>query len=211
MSDSFEKIVAGVGRFQRDVFPGKADLFRTLGGHQHPKVLFLTCSDSRIDPTLITQMDPGELFVCRNIGNVVPPHGTADGSVAAVMEYAVDVLKVEHVVVCGHSGCGAMKSLLSPGDGAVVPRVTEWLRFAVSAKRLAAAQQPPLSADGPGYLEAVTKLNVVSQLNNLRTYPEVAARVAAGTLRTHGWFYDIATARVETTDGAAPGDFVPLA
>ena len=210
MCDSFNRIVAGVGRFQRDVFPGKADLFRQLGRGQSPKVLFLTCSDSRINPNLITQADPGELFICRNIGNVVPPHGTTDGSVATVMEYAIDVLGIEDVIICGHSGCGAIKSLLDPADDLLVPRVTEWLRFAAAAKRLATVAHPDLTPGSAGYLEAVTKLNVVAQLANLRTYPEVAAHLHAGTLRAHGWYYDIATGGVQTSDGRPGSAFVPL-
>ena len=211
MSDSFDRLVAGVAHFQRDVFPAHAELFGRLGRGQQPKVLFLTCSDSRINPNLITSADPGELFICRNIGNVVPPHGTADGSVATVMEYAVDVLGIEHVIVCGHSACGAIKSLLDPADDEVVPRVTEWLRFAAVARRMVGVAHPELSPGSQAYLEAVTKLNVVAQLANLRTYPEVAAQVHAGRLKLHGWYYDIATGGVETHDGSAEGQFVPLA
>jgi carbonic anhydrase len=211
MGDSFDRIVAGVKQFQRDVFPTKAELFQRLGNGQQPKVLFLTCSDSRINPNLITQSDPGELFICRNIGNVVPPHGTADGSVATVMEYAIDVLKIEEIVICGHSGCGAMKSLMDPTDDHIVPRVTEWLRFAASAQRLATTTRPgAVDWNAPENLEAVTKLNVIAQLANLRTYPAVAAHLHTGTLRIHGWYYDIRNGTVQTHDGAPNGEFVPL-
>ncbi len=211
MGESFDKIVAGVGKFQREVFPQKAELFRKLGNQQHPKVLFLTCSDSRINPNLITSAEPGELFICRNIGNVVPPHGTTDGSVATVMEYAIDVLRIEEIVICGHSGCGAIKSLMDPDDDHLVPRVTEWLRFAASARRLAdVTQDGSKNWNTPEYLEAVTKLNVITQLANLRTYPAVAAHLHAGTLRVHGWYYEIPTGKIETHDGAPGGDFVPL-
>lgn len=210
MCQSFDRIVAGVGRFQREVFPTKTALFSKLAKTQQPKVLFLTCSDSRINPNLITQADPGELFICRNIGNVVPPHGTTDGSVATVMEYAVDILKIEDIIVCGHSGCGAMKSLLDPTDDMIVPRVTQWLRFAESARRLVDVAHPELSPDSPEYLAATTKLNVLAQLANLRTYPEVATQILAGKLRVHGWYYDIGTGVIETHDGSPDGAFKPL-
>ena len=211
MCDSFNRIVAGVHRFQQEVFPDKEEMFVRLGGKQEPKVLFLTCSDSRVNPNLITQAEPGELFICRNIGNVVPPHGTTDGSVATVMEFAIDVLKIQDIIVCGHSGCGAIKSLLDPHDDQLVPRVTEWLRFAAAARRLAEVADPPLGPiHSARYLEGVTKLNVQAQLANLRTYPEVAANMSTGKLRIHGWYYDIATGGVETCDGTPGNEFRPL-
>lgn len=208
-NDPFDRVLAGVAEFQRDVFPGRRALFARLAERQDPKVLFLTCSDSRINPNLITGSEPGELFICRNIGNVVPPHGTADGGVATVMEYAVDVLRVAHLIVCGHSGCGAIKSLLDPADDHLVPRVTEWLRFAQAAPRLANLTTAAGDRGGPAYLEAVTKQNVIAQMANLRTYPEVAAQVAAGHLTLHGWYYDIGSGNVEAVDGA--GRFAPVA
>ena len=157
--------------------------------------MFLTCADSRVNPNLITQTEPGEVFICRNIGNLVPPHGTADGSVATVMEYALDVLHIEHVIVCGHSACGAMKSLLDPTDDLQVPQVTAWLRYAHAARRVAHT----LQKDEPelDLLRTATEQNVIAQLNNLRTYPEVASRLAVDALQLHGWYYDIASGRID--------------
>ena len=201
------RLTAGVEQFQREVFPLQRDLFQELAGNQHPRILFLTCADSRVNPNLITQTGPGELFICRNIGNLVPPHGTQDGSVATVMEYAVDVLAVEHIIVCGHSNCGAMKSLINPNDDQQVPQVTVWLRFAEAARRIAVSihkNQPNIDL-----LFTATEQNIIAQLNNLRTYPEIAARMALKTLQLHGWYYDIATGAVNVYD-ERDSKFVPL-
>jgi carbonic anhydrase len=202
-----DRLKAGVARFQSDVFPKEKALFEQLAARQHPEILFLTCADSRLNPNLITQTQPGELFICRNIGNVVPPHGTQDGSVATVMEFAVDVLGVRHIVICGHSNCGAIKSLLDPNDDLQVPRVTEWLRYAEAARRVAASMAERKLSDN--LLLTATEQNVVAQLNNLKTYPEVAARLSTKTLTLHGWYYDIATGRIAEYDEDS-GQFKPL-
>ena len=202
-----ETIVEGVGRFQREVYPRYRPLFQQLAQRQLPEVLFLTCADSRIDPSLITQTHPGQLFICRNIGNVVPPHGTADGGVATVMEFAATALGVKHVIICGHSDCGAIKSLLDPSDDLIVPQVTAWLRYAEIARRVATSTLSHLQ--GKELLRAVTELNVTSQLINLRTYPEVAEGLALGELSIHGWYYDIGSGEIDRYD-AQLGRFVPL-
>ncbi len=204
---TMDKLAAGVARFQQKFYREHRDLFQTLAQRQMPKVLFLTCSDSRLDPNLLTQSMPGDLFICRNIGNIVPPHGTNDGSVASVLEYAIDVLKVSHIIVCGHSECGAMKSLLDPNDDDQVPRTTEWLRYSEVALRIASDSAD--QRDTREQLRFTIKQNVIAQLTNLRTYPEVSAGLLSGTLALHGWFYDIATGTVEVV--AENGrDFVPL-
>lgn len=207
LDDAMERLKAGVARFQNEVYPQEKQLFEKLATKQQPEILFLTCADSRLNPNLITQTEPGELFICRNIGNVVPPHGTQDGSVATVMEFAVDVLGVRHIIICGHSNCGAIKSLLDPTDDDQVPRVTEWLRYAEAARRVATSlHERQLSDD---LLLTATEQNVITQLNNLRTYPEIAARLSSKTLTLHGWYYDIATGRIDEYD-AETGRFVPL-
>ena len=160
-----ERLKAGVARFQEKVYPGERALFQRLAAKQHPEILFITCADSRVNPNLITQTEPGELFVCRNIGNIVPPHGTSEGSMASLIEYAVGVVGVKHIVVCGHSGCGAMKSLLDPNDDLQVPRVTEWLRYAEAARRVATSmQERQFSGD---LLLRATEQKVLSHLKNL--------------------------------------------
>lgn len=192
------QISAGVRHFQEHVYPAKRELFHGLAKKQEPKALFLTCADSRIDPALLTQSQPGNLFVCRNIGNIAPPHGTQDSSVASVLEYAMGVVGIEHIIVCGHSDCGAMKGLLNPALGEKLPTVNGWLRHADAARRIAKLLNQ--SNDNDELLRAVTEQNVIAQLNNLRTYPEVAVALAAGKLALHGWYYDIGTGAVRVYD-----------
>lgn len=201
------QIIEGVLHFQEHVYPAQRELFQRLAKKQEPKVLFLTCADSRIDPTLLTQSPPGRLFICRNIGNIVPPHGTPDGGVATIMEYAVGVLGIEHIIICGHSDCGAIKSLLDPSDDQKMPGVTAWLRYAEAARRIAALLHEDKS--GEELLRTVTEQNVIAQLNNLRTYPEVAAPLAARKLAVHGWYYDIGTGAVRVYD-VSRESFLPL-
>ena len=110
-------IAAGVVKFQKEVFPEKKDLFKTLSQGQNPETLFITCSDSRINPNMLTQTEPGELFICRNAGNIVPPHTNHTGGMTASTEYAVAVVKVKHIVVCGQSACGAMTAAMQSVSG----------------------------------------------------------------------------------------------
>lgn len=200
-SNAMERVYAGVARFQQEFYPPRRELFQQLVTKQQPEVVFLTCADSRIDPALITQAQPGQLFICRNVGNVVPPHGTRDGGVATILEFAVDVLQAQHVVVCGHSDCGAMKSLLDPTDDQRVPEVTAWLRYAESARRITSTLYPEVT--GKELLRAVTEQNVLAQMANLRTFPGIAAGLAAGTLQLHGWYYDIGTGEVTVYDAGS--------
>lgn len=206
-TDPYAKLVEGVSKFQREDYRSNEAEFRQLAKGQAPKTLFITCADSRVDPHRITGSKPGEIFVCRSIGNLVPPHGSNDLGTAALMEFAINVLKVEHLIVCGHSSCGAVKSLLDPDDDDQVPRVTAWLRYAESALALTRA----LVADRPEVerLRRAEELNVVSQLTNARTYPEIATAVALNKLTLHGWHYDIAEGMISTHEGANDR-FVPL-
>src|SRR3982751_6268271 len=111
---SMERLLKGVSTFQREVFPQHRELFERLAAKQNPMALFITCADSRVVPDLITQSDPGDLFICRNAGNMVPPYGEMNGGVSATIEYAVVALNIRHIIVCGHSDCGAMKGVLHP-------------------------------------------------------------------------------------------------
>jgi carbonic anhydrase len=214
-ANAMDAIVAGVSRFQTEVFPRNRELFDHLAHTQKPRVLFLTCSDSRVNPNLITQTGPGDLFICRNIGNIVPPHGAQDGSVGAVVEYAVGALGVEHVILCGHSGCGAMKGLLKPEDVKDLPRVAAWLRYAENARLTAATGHQEHSGEASAepsadaLLRLTTQRNVEVQLDHLRTYPRVAEGVAAGKLALHGWYYDIGTGEIDVC-GQHGGPFVKL-
>ena len=206
---SQQRLAAGVQRFHSDAYPDRQNLFEELAGGQKPHTLFIACADSRIVPELITQTDPGELFVCRNIGNVVPAYGEMLGGVSAVVEYACVALEVTDIIVCGHSDCGAMRALLTPDDPKLraMPTVRSWLRNAEAAKSVLAATQPDLH--GPAQLQALVEQNVRTQLGHLGTHPSVAARLATGQLSLHGWVYGIETGSVHTMDGPA-GQLVPL-
>ncbi|MFG2987822.1 carbonic anhydrase [Streptomyces sp. NPDC048257] len=178
-------LAGGVARFQREVFPAKAGLFARLAEVHRPATLFIGCSDARVVPELITQSEPGELFVVRTAGNLVPAHAPGPDGVAASIEYAVAVLGVGDVVVCGHSACGAMTALAEGADLSTAASVAGWLRHAhASVARTAAGA-------GPDRLAALIRENVRAQLANLATHPSVARAQAAGTLTLHGWVYDI--------------------
>jgi len=188
----FDKFLGGVSRFQKDVYPEHQELFQKLALGQRPEALFITCADSRIDPCLITQTKPGELFICRVIGNIVPPYPDAIGGVSATIEYAVGVLRVADVIVCGHTDCGVMKGALNPDALSAYPNVTAWLRYA----RIHHRDTNP----GQGSILALTEQNVVRQLENLRTHPSVASRLANDDLGLHGWVYHIGPGKVTAYD-----------
>lgn len=187
-----EKLLKGVAKFQNTVYPKHQALFDRLALGQRPEALFITCADSRIDPCMLTQTKPGELFICRVIGNIVPAYPDMIGGVSATVEYAVGVLRVPAVVVCGHTDCGVMKGALNPDALSDYRSVTAWLRYADVTHREA---QPT-----PEFLLSLTEHNVVSQLKNLRTHPTVASRLEEGDLELHGWVYHIAEGVVTTYD-----------
>ncbi|MFC4328856.1 carbonic anhydrase [Streptomyces andamanensis] len=194
-------LAEGVSRFQRHVHPAKADLFARLAGHHAPHTLFIGCSDARVVPELITASEPGELFVVRTAGNLVPAYTPGPDAVAAGIEYAVAVLGVRDVVICGHSGCGAMTALAEAHDLSGVPAVAGWLRHADASRARTAAR---------GDVTALVRQNVLAQLAALATHPSVARALAEGTLTAHGWVYDIATGGVEVlTSAAAPAPAAP--
>ncbi len=162
---------------------------------QRPDALFITCADSRIDPCLLTQTKPGELFICRVIGNIVPPYPDRVGGVSATIEYAVGILEVPAVVICGHTDCGVMRGALNPEPLAEYPNVTAWLRYAAVDER----QLNPT----PEFLLTLAEQNVVKQLQNLRTHPAVAERLQRGDLSIYGWVYHIGPGVVTAWDEAA--------
>ena len=195
------RLLDGVRRFQQQAFPEHSELFQELATGQDPHTLFITCADSRISPEMITQTQPGELFVCRNIGNVVPAYGEMMGGVSAVVEFACVALEVTDIVVCGHSDCGAMKALLNPDSAQLkrMPTVRSWLRNADAARSVVEVTQPDLQGDD--FVQALVEQNVRTQLSHLRTHPSVAARVAMGKLRLHGWVYGIGNGSVSVIEG----------
>ncbi|WP_330334095.1 carbonic anhydrase [Streptomyces sp. NBC_00536] len=192
-------LATGVAHFQQDVFPEKAGLFARLATTHRPDTLFIGCSDARVVPELITQREPGELFVIRTAGNLVPAHGPGSDGVGASIEYAVAVLGVRDIVVCGHSACGAMTALAEGRDLAALPAVAHWLRHA-DASLARTAQRGGADPDRVGVL---VRDNVAAQLANLATHPSVARALAAGTVALHGWVYDILTGSVEDFTAAA--------
>lgn len=201
-----ESLLNGYRRFRQDVYPQQSEVFQRLATGQSPHTLFITCADSRVMPELIFSAQPGELFVYRNIGNVVPTYSQQGGVVAAI-EYAVAVLGVKNIVICGHSDCGAMKAALNPvGLEEKVPTVAKWLKHTDAARHVAAVRS---HGHPEGELACMTEENVVLQLDHLRTQPVVAARLASGSLRIHGWVYDIAHGEIRAFD-TEQGKFVPL-
>lgn len=199
--------VKGVIRFQQEVFPQKKELFERLSLGQSPEALFITCSDSRIETAMITQTDPGELFICRNAGNIVPPHGLNTGAMTASIEFAVAVLEVPNIVICGHSECGAMKGAMNPEMVAGLPHVRDWLGFSRAAVEV--VREMGTDLDERQRMLMLTEQNVVLQLNHLRTHPSVAAALAKKKLSLHGWVYDIKDGTVTAYD-AATERFLPV-
>jgi len=195
-----KKVISGVHKFQNDVFNAHEKLFNQLAGGQQPEALFITCSDSRIDPCLLTQTEPGDLFVLRNAGNIVPPSGASNGGEAAAVEYAVSVLGVEDIVVCGHSKCGAMQGLLNPESLASLPVVASWLAHAQNTRQVVADTCP--GVEGEDLVLEAAKVNALVQLSNLRTHACVAAALAQGKLNLHAWVYTFESGKVLSFDDA---------
>jgi carbonic anhydrase len=183
-----DKIIRGVHQFQDAVFGSHKQLFERLSQGQNPDALFITCSDSRIDPSLLTQTSPGEIFVLRNAGNIVPPYGASSGGEAAAVEYAVAALGVRDIIVCGHSQCGAVSGLLNPELVQELPAVSSWLQHAATTKRIVDYNYAELSA--AERMTAAIKENVLVQLDNLRTHPSVASRLSRRELNLHAWVYE---------------------
>jgi carbonic anhydrase len=201
------QLVERYARFRSDIFPQHQDLFEDLAETQSPSVLFITCADSRIVPDLILQSGPGDLFVCRNAGNIIPPYGEMTGGVSATIEYAVDVLQVRAIVVCGHSDCGAMRALLTPERISNLPTVAAWLGYAESPRRIVAEHYR--DSDEATMIQALVEENVVTQIEHLETHPYVRSRLRRGELEIYGWVYRIQTGEIVTLD-TAQARFVPL-
>lgn len=202
-----QELVSGVHRFREQVFREQKDLFERLAGGQAPQTLFITCSDSRIDPNLITHTAPGDLFVLRNAGNIVPSYRATTGGETATIEFAVDGLGITDIVVCGHSHCGAMKGLLHPEIVKDMPAVAEWLQHAEATRRIAHAKYKHLPE--ANLLAATIEENVLIQIENLQTHPAVAVGMVQGRIKLHAWVYEIETGEVFAFD-AATGQFKSL-
>jgi carbonic anhydrase len=205
--------LTGVRDFQRHTAPLlRPELARLAREGQSPSQLFITCADSRMVPNVITNSGPGELFTVRNIGNLVPP--TADDSVFAAVEYAVDVLNVRHITVCGHSGCGAMQSLLHGShrrDGRAGTPLTRWLRHGQDSLHRVRHAPARFHGHSPSTdpLERLCLTNVVQQLDNLRAHPSVARKTELGAIRLTGLYFELTTAQTYVWSPGGRG-FLPV-
>ena len=203
-----DTLIEGHKRFHRDIFPHKKAQYHLLAESQAPEYLFITCSDSRIVPDLILQTGPGDLFLSRSIGNVVPVTSGSDvDGVTSTIEYAVEVLCVKHIILCGHSDCGALKAAINRKSLENLPKASSWLKYVEGAFT---HRQPLDPADGEhAELASIIRGNVVAQLGNLRSQPSVAKALAHNKLDVHGWYYDILTGRIEQYD-EQQRKFLPL-
>ena len=208
MDAVLEQLKNGVRRFRAEVYPAREEVFREAANSpQRPHTLFITCADSRIDPNEITGAGTGEVFVTRNIGNMVPAYGEMLGGVSAVIEFAVCALGVRHIAVCGHSDCGAMKALLDPAATAGMPTVNSWLKNAHAA--LSVARSLEERQEDGRLLGRLTEQNVLLQMQHLRTHPSVAGAIAGGDLTLSGWIYEIGTGKVRIAAGDGQ-EFAPV-
>ena len=195
-----QRLEEGIHHFQANYFATNRELFEQLAERgQRPEVLFITCCDSRVVPNLITNAAPGELFIVRNVGNIVPPvDRNVIGGVSAAIEYAVQVLGVSNVIVCGHTHCGAIDAILDPESTRHLPYVSRWLGLSSSVPRLIEARYGHL--EGDARRTAAVQENVLEQLEHLRSFDFVAERLQAGTLKMSGWVFKIATGTVYDYD-----------
>jgi carbonic anhydrase len=198
-----ERLIEGVHKFRNDEFGNYRKLFRKLSQEgQNPHTLFITCSDSRVLAELITQSKPGDLFVVKNVGNIVPPSNAtgSTNSTAAAIEFAVETLRVSDIVICGHSQCGAMSALLGEYSvGNSMPHLREWLSLASPVLETMRTQYAHLK-QMPDRMDAAAAENVLFALENLHSYHCVQNRLMDGSLRLHGWFFRIATAELFAYD-----------
>lgn len=196
-----EKLYKGVHAFRESYFVREEDFFKGLSHGQSPEVLFITCADSRIDPNLVTQSKPGDLFIVRNVGNIIPPYNAIKdkNSVVAAIEFAVLVLKVKDIILCGHSNCGAMEALYKDENEFVnMPHLRDWLKIAAPVKEVVSSHYS--DHRGESRKRITEKENVLAQLNNIQTYPFVVHALNDGLLHIYGWYYDIGTGEVYSYD-----------
>ena len=196
--DALDRIARGVRKFQTEIYPAQREMFERLKRGQEPLAMFVTCADSRVNPNLVTQTDPGEIFIERNPGNVIPPYAEFVGGVTAGVEYAMRALKVPVIVVCGHTDCGVMKALLRPEQVADMPGVQKWMSHAFEARKHMLRE----FGDAPEeeQLRRMTEFNVLGQIENLKTHPSVSARLLRGEIEIRGWVYDIGDGSIREAD-----------
>lgn len=189
-----KKLIRGILDFREHVLPQKLEMFAKLAQGQSPDVLFITCSDSRVAPNWFASTDPGEMFVVRNIGNLVPPfdqtdHPESDHSVAAAIEFAVGNLHVSDIVICGHSGCGAIHALAGGLNKLPKSGLRNWLTFAEEPLRLRSESFE--AEEGLSNEDWLSQYNVLQQIENLKSYPKIRELLEKRQLRLHAWWFDI--------------------
>ncbi len=197
-----DSLLSGIHQFHAQVFKREKDFYSKLVAGQSPSTLFIGCSDSRVDPTIITQSDMGELFVLRNAGNIVPCYGASNGGEPATIEYAVSALGVKDIVICGHSGCGALQAMLEPEKMAKLPLVRGWLNHAEATRRI--VEENYADVTGSALLDIAIREHVLVQIENLQTHPAVAVKLQRGELTLHAWVYLIESGDIlaySTEDG----------
>jgi carbonic anhydrase len=207
-----KKLIRGIVDFRKNVRPGYRETFARLALGQSPDALLIACSDSRVVPNLFASTEPGDLFVIRNAGNLIAPCGadgrsTSDESEAAAIEFATLALGITDIIVCGHSECGAMRALVEGKRGLPAPHLYSWLRHAEGALG-EIRRNGPVKGDLSIHNQ-LSQINVLRQLEHLRTYPVVRERLEAGRLRLHGWWFDIAQAEILAYEESA-GRFVVI-
>ncbi len=201
------KIVEGVKKFQADVYPSQREMFEKLKAKQQPIALFITCADSRVVPNLFTQTGPGDFFVERNPGNLVPHYSEFVGGVSSGIEYAMLVLKVPLIVICGHTDCGVMKALLHDEQSQGLPAMQQWMRYASEARHR--VMRDHSDATEAEKLRLITEYNVLKQVENLKSHPSVSSRLTRGEVEIHGWVYDIGDGSVSAANPDT-GEFVRI-
>lgn len=210
LETTMQRLIEGYARFRAKVYPQHSKLFEKLAKGQQPQALFICCSDSRVMPEMVMQLDPGDLFPIRNAGNLVPPATETGSGVAATVEYAIRVLKIADVVVCGHTDCGAMKAILEGGQLESLPIVRQWLEHAgPSSKWLTETLKNATSMSSEERLQALTEANVIAQVQSLKTHPAVAEALKSSSVQVHGWMYDIGSGSIRRFDPEL-GAFCPL-
>jgi carbonic anhydrase len=194
-----DRLYKGIYRFQRSYFKKEEEFFKRLSRDQNPEVLFITCADARVDPNLVTQSKPGDLFIVRNVGNIIPPYDAIrdKNSVAAAIEFAVLELRVADIIICGHSNCGAIQTLFQEeSDLKDMPHLRDWIRIALPVKEIMDKHYAQVSLDFRNRI--AEKENILAQLRNIQTYPFVAKALEEGKLYLHGWYYDIGTGNISS-------------
>ncbi len=202
-----KEILKGLHDFRSNLFLRDRELYLKLAKAQNPSTLFISCSDSRVVPALMTQTSPGNLFELRNAGNMVPAFGASNGGEAATVEFAVGGLNVKDIIICGHTQCGAMKAMLDPKQMETMPLVRQWLEHAETTRRIMAENYPHLSAEHR--LNVAVQEHVLIQVENIQTHPAVAVKLQRGEVAIHAWVYKLETGEVFAYT-PNEGRFVPL-